>query len=329
LSSTESKVDYQAPRISPVPEGIQRPLWSVMIPTFNCAHYLRHTLKSVLEQDPGPEQMQIEVIDDCSTKDDPEAVVHEMGRGRVAFHRKPKNAGAIANFNTCIERSHGTLIHILHGDDGVLSGFYPAIERMATQHPDCDLYATRCFFADEQGRYTQITGRLPELEDVPSNDVTGFYAFNPLQFAGVAVRRSFYEREGGFLPLLVHTADWEMWARAVARGKGIVTADVLAMYRMFEGNDTGRLMRTAENLADEERLYAVLHGRHPELDLAEIDRRVFRKAFVQEERFSRLGDEAAVAAHRAFRQARKNWANLGFRLKLFVVRAGKRLLIQP
>ena len=63
------------PPISPVAEGLHRPLWSVMIPTFNCAKYLRQTLESVLVQDPGTEQMQIEVVDDCSTKDDPEAVV--------------------------------------------------------------------------------------------------------------------------------------------------------------------------------------------------------------------------------------------------------------
>ena len=55
------------PSIAPVPEGVHRPKWSVMIPTFNCANYLRQTLESVLAQDPGPEQMQIEVVDDCST----------------------------------------------------------------------------------------------------------------------------------------------------------------------------------------------------------------------------------------------------------------------
>ncbi len=66
-----------------------------MIPTFNCAKYLRQTLESVLRQDPGPEEMQIEVIDDCSAQDDPEAIVREIGKGRVAFYRKPKNEGAI------------------------------------------------------------------------------------------------------------------------------------------------------------------------------------------------------------------------------------------
>ena len=51
------------PRIAPVPAGVRRPRWSVMIPTFNCAKYLRETLGSVLAQDPGPERMQIEVVD--------------------------------------------------------------------------------------------------------------------------------------------------------------------------------------------------------------------------------------------------------------------------
>ena len=41
-----------------------------MIPTYNPrADYLEETLRSVLQQDPGPEQMQIEVVDDRSMDD--------------------------------------------------------------------------------------------------------------------------------------------------------------------------------------------------------------------------------------------------------------------
>src|SRR5690348_11057027 len=83
------------PRIASIPAGVRRPSWSVMIPTFNCAKYLRETLESVLAEDVGPEQMQIEVVDDCSDKDDPHAVVREIGRSRVLFHRKSLNEGAI------------------------------------------------------------------------------------------------------------------------------------------------------------------------------------------------------------------------------------------
>jgi glycosyltransferase involved in cell wall biosynthesis len=69
-------------RLAPVSEGVHRPLWSVMIPTFHCARFLRQALESVLSQDPGSDVMQIEVIDDCSTQDDPESVVRAMATTR-------------------------------------------------------------------------------------------------------------------------------------------------------------------------------------------------------------------------------------------------------
>jgi len=109
---------------SPVPkvaEEVSRPLWSVMIPTYNCAQFLRETLASVLMQDLGPEVMQIEVVDDYSTQGDVEAIVQEMGQGRVGFYRQPENRGHVWNFQTCLERSQGRLIHLLHGDDGWLT----------------------------------------------------------------------------------------------------------------------------------------------------------------------------------------------------------------
>jgi cellulose synthase/poly-beta-1,6-N-acetylglucosamine synthase-like glycosyltransferase len=37
-----------------IPDDVPRPLWSVMIPVYNCANYLRETLASVLIQDPDP-----------------------------------------------------------------------------------------------------------------------------------------------------------------------------------------------------------------------------------------------------------------------------------
>jgi cellulose synthase/poly-beta-1,6-N-acetylglucosamine synthase-like glycosyltransferase len=110
------------PRIEPVPEGIARPLWCVMIPTYNSGEYLRKTLQSVMAQDCGPERMEIEVVDHCSTEGNPEALVKAVCGSRVAFYRRQKRGG-YCNFNACIQRSHGRLIHILHSDDYVLPDF--------------------------------------------------------------------------------------------------------------------------------------------------------------------------------------------------------------
>lgn len=254
--------DMTPPTIAPVPAGVDRPLWSVMIPTYNCANYLRQTLESVLSQDPGPEQMQIEVIDDCSTQDDPEAVVQEVGKGRVSFYRKPKNEGAIANFNTCIERSRGELVHILHGDDWISSGFYKKIESLNSLFPEAAIFATRVFFCDENNIFTGLSPRIESHESFISKDISPFIQDNPLQFAGITVRRSSYENHGGFLSQLVHTADWEMWLRVIAKGGAIVSPEVLAGYRIFASNDTGRLKKTAENLIDRERLACLLSSKY-------------------------------------------------------------------
>ena len=68
-----------APLIATIQGAGSRPFWSVMIPTYNPrAEYLEETLKSVLQQDPGPEQMQIEVIDDCSSDNTASEVVRRI-----------------------------------------------------------------------------------------------------------------------------------------------------------------------------------------------------------------------------------------------------------
>ena len=81
------------PEIAAVPDSVHRPIWSVMIPTYNWLVLLRETLKGVLAQDPGPDRMQIEVMDDASTKDDPEAVVHERAGAALRFTVIPRTWG--------------------------------------------------------------------------------------------------------------------------------------------------------------------------------------------------------------------------------------------
>ena len=75
------EIQAHIPSIGPVPEGIHRIFWSVMIPTYNNGKYLRRTLESVLCQAPGPDEMQIEVVDGCSTLDDPEPLGERVRKG--------------------------------------------------------------------------------------------------------------------------------------------------------------------------------------------------------------------------------------------------------
>ena len=75
-----------------------------MIPTYNPqADYLAETLLCVLKQDAGPEQMQIEVVDDGSMHDTASEAVRRVGAGRVAFHAGYGNGTVLASYGDSID----------------------------------------------------------------------------------------------------------------------------------------------------------------------------------------------------------------------------------
>jgi glycosyltransferase involved in cell wall biosynthesis len=238
--------------ITPVPEGMPRTLWSVMIPTFNCASYLHETLASVLAQDPGAEVMQIEVIDDGSTQDDPAAVVKELGRGRVGFYRQKANVGYIRNFETCLERSRGQLIHLLHGDDYVRDGFYRQMEQAFEQKPEIGAAFCRSLYIDEQGHWQSISPLERSESGILSNWLEQIAEGQRLTTPSIVVRRDVYEKLGGFNPCFSCAGeDWEMWVRIAAHYPVWFEVEPLAAYRVKRsGSLTGNSALTGELVRD-------------------------------------------------------------------------------
>ncbi|MDH4105702.1 MAG: glycosyltransferase [Gammaproteobacteria bacterium] len=227
---------------------LARPVWSVMIPTFHCAGYLGETLRSVLAQDPGPEAMQIEVVDDHSTEDDPEAVVREIGRGRVGFFRQPANVGTTRNFATCITRSRGRLVHLLHGDDLVRDGFYATLQRAFDADAEIGAAFCRQVFIDGKGDWVGLS----PLEQPCSGRLEGalerLATEQRIMTPSIVVRREVYEALGGFDDRLRCSEDWEMWVRIAAHYPVWFEKEPLALYRMHSNSNTGRHVRTAEDM---------------------------------------------------------------------------------
>jgi GT2 family glycosyltransferase len=300
--------------IEPVRPDAARPLWSVMIPTYNCADYLRRTLESILAQDPGPDQMQIEVVDDCSTAAPPEEVVGELGKGRVLFHRNEQNLG-VGNFNVCLARSRGHLVQVLHQDDYVGPQFYKTMAAAFEETPECAAIFSRCFLINSKDELLGVTKFCSSLATV-SRDPGEFLMANPLRTPGVVVRRSFYERYGGFSTRLSNVEDWEMWVRAIVHGGARMLKEPLAYYRQHDQSTTNRNGRRAENLRDHLRLSAKwqadgLKG----FDHVRFHRESVRLAFCQALEFAARGDREAALAN--FRFYRKNATPIEYPLALW------------
>jgi glycosyltransferase involved in cell wall biosynthesis len=222
-----------------------------MIPTYNCASFLRETLCSVLAQDPGPELMQIEVVDDCSRRDDPAAVVEEVGRGRVSFYRQTGNVGHCLNFDTCLQRSRGRLIHLLHGDDCVREGFYRKMERAFVDRPEIGAAFCRYVSMDEDGHWQTIAPLEQPASGVIPNWLEKIAVGQRLQAPSMVVRREVYERLGGFdRRISSYGEDWEMWVRIAAQYPVWYEVEPLALYRVHRSSLTGNTVRTGKNARD-------------------------------------------------------------------------------
>lgn len=306
----------EAPDISPLSQdGTKRPLWSVMMPVYNPRQvHLEKSLRSVLMQDPGSDRMQIEVVDDCSTNVDVTAMVKGIAGERVILSRNVKNLGLSGNFNSCIDRSNGEWIHILHHDDYVLPGFYELLEETQRAHPDVSLIATRSFLIDDDDIIDQVTPRVRSLEK-GEREVQDLLYQNPIRTPAVVVRKSFYEQHGKFRTDLTYAMDIEMWVRAISTGGGVIVPQVLSCYRSSTGNLTSRFIRSAEALRDDMRMNRIFKERYPNFDLKRADQNLCRYAIMRAESFEQLGDHSAASANLKFW---KEHASISLRAELFI-----------
>ncbi len=243
------RIPQSPPPVQAVPNHITRPLWSVMIPTYNCSSYLIENLRSVLEQDPGAEYMQIEVVDDFSTDADVESLVRDIGKGRIGFYRQPRNVGSLRNFETCLNRATGHYIHLLHGDDQVRPGFYSEIEKLFTLFPQVGAAFTGFVFVDEQSERLYDNQILLQEPGILQNWLFQIASTQLIQVPAMVVRRSVYEKLGGFFG--VHYGeDWEMWARIAAHYPVAHSPERLALYRVHRDNITSRYFLTGQSMTD-------------------------------------------------------------------------------
>jgi glycosyltransferase involved in cell wall biosynthesis len=238
-----TKVTIPKIKETPDADNENRPKWSVMIPTYNRSDFLEEALKSVLAQDPGPELMQIEVVDDGSTQGDSENLVRDVGKGRVEFYKQPQNVGPPLNWNTCVERARGKWVQILHDDDSVDMGYYAAIDKLIEAHPDLVFAYTRIKTIDDESVWTK--DYEPPLTGMTETGVWDDAAFhmtsnNMICVSGVLVRRDAYTAIGGYSPDLVASFDWELWQRLAHFGPFGFLWDSMASYRRHSATLTDK-----------------------------------------------------------------------------------------
>ncbi len=188
--------------------------------------------------------MQIEVVDDCSTDADVEALVKAIGGGRVQYYRQPQNVGSLRNFETCINRAKGHLVHLLHGDDKVKPGFYTKIQSLFEAYPQAGAAFCRYAFINGKGEVVLEWVKEEEQDCVLPNWLLRIGEMQRTQYAATVVKREVYEKLGSFYGMS-YAEDWEMWVRIAKHYPVAYTPELLAEYRVH-----GQSMTTSDMAND-------------------------------------------------------------------------------
>ena len=237
--------------VPPRSPGADWPLWSVMIPVYNAAEDLSRSLASVLRQTHHARCVQIEVVDDCSTRDDPQEVVRKLGGGRVRFFGQPVNVGHTRNFNTCIELARGELVHLLHADDWVGEGFYEKMTKLFMAHPEIGAGFCRHAVMNPDGSTQWVSPLERDTPGVIEGWLERIAGEQRVQAPSIVVRRAVYERLGGFDTRITCCGeDWEMWVRIALHYPFGYVPELLAFYQDTPESLTKRSIRTGQNIKD-------------------------------------------------------------------------------
>ena len=249
MSIITERIPYKPTRINSVPLGVARPRWSVMIPVYNCSHYLCETLESVLKQEPPEDEMNIEVVDDFSTDANVSKLVSDIGGDRVKYFRQKENLGSIRNFHTCINRATGRFVHLLHGDDRIRNGFYKQFDNLFQTHRELGAAFCRYAYVNDKGDFLYNEKTEMSHRGIFENAVVSLAERQRIQYVSMVVKREVYEELGTFYGV-EYGEDWEMWIRIASRYKIGYIPDILAEYRRHDNSISGKSFLTGRNMRD-------------------------------------------------------------------------------
>jgi GT2 family glycosyltransferase len=207
------------------------PTVSVVVPTYQSAHYLPDAVRSALAQTIAPSELEIIVVDDGSS-DDVEAALAPF-RDRVRLIRI-EHAGVSVARNVGILSSRGRFVAFLDADDEWLPDRLAAMLRLATREKN-SLVSTD-FFHERDGRRRSL-GRYDYLGVL---DLFGKSAREQYVAALCAnficymqlVPKELFARVGTFDASLGFAEDYDLWLRFLEAGIPIrLVPQPLAVYR--------------------------------------------------------------------------------------------------
>lgn len=216
---------------------LRRPLFSVVMPSYNHAAFVKQSVNSVLNQ--GIKELELIVVDDGSSDGTPDLVA-EIKDPRLTLIRLPENR-KVHPRNLALGLAKGKYIAFQNSDDEWEQG--KLIEQLQLLENNKAL--TACFTAVKiigaDGNLLEGSWADGLFTTVNKSSAEWLRRFfdqgNCLCLASAVIRSQSLKSIGNFRESLVQLADFDMWVRLAALGEFMILPQVLTKRRILGGDN--------------------------------------------------------------------------------------------
>jgi glycosyltransferase involved in cell wall biosynthesis len=207
------------PSLSPLPE---RPLLSVIIPSYNQGAFIRKTIESCLEQDYRPLEI---VVMDGGSSDDTVDVLKSFGDLPELCWVSEPDDGVVDAVNKGLKKARGQIAAIQSSDDYYLPGCFSTVVNVFQANPRAGLVFGNVERVDAEGRTTdtniQCTYSLSRLL------ARELFVYQPTAFFRLNLALDL----GGWNPGIPYVPDFDLWFRLAFNAEVVQCEEVLGAYR--------------------------------------------------------------------------------------------------
>lgn len=205
------------------------PYFSVIIPLYNKAPYVRKTVESVLRQTFDDYEL---VIIDNGSNDGSSEIVASFTDPRIRIVRLEENVGVSNARNKGVSLSSSPYITFLDADDWWEPTFLEEMSGLIKRHPDAGIYGTGYYIVKNSKKRLAPIGVDEGFVEGEIN-YCAVYAKTlcmPLTSITAAMPRSIFDEMGGFKSHLKLGEDFDLWVRIALRHKVVFLNKALSNY---------------------------------------------------------------------------------------------------
>lgn len=205
------------------------PRFSVIMPLYNKAPYVRKAIKSVVAQ--TFEEWELIVVDDCSN-DGSSEIVSQFTDPRIRIIRLAENVGVSNARNKGVTLSTASHVTFLDADDWWEPTFLEEMAKFIERHPDAGIYGSGYYIVKNGKKHLAPIGVEETFIEGEINycQVYARTLCMPLWTGAVCIPHTIFNEMDGFKSQLKLGEDFDLWIRIALAHNTILLNKPLSNY---------------------------------------------------------------------------------------------------